>query len=259
MVDDGSTDGSLAVLERYQDQIRIMKHPGGENRGQSASINLGLENTDGEFIAILDSDDYWALDKIEKQAGYLMTHPDVGLVYGNGWIVNQSGEKQYRCYKSEHAETNDPGRVLMDCYFAFPSNSLFRRSVLALTGPLDESLRSAQDHDMAIRMAENTKLAYIPDELWFYRRHADSVSHRSTLQRWKNGFVILDRAAQRYPYPRRVIRARRAVLHFRLGQCLMAERRYLTACPHLVASFFNDPRRALRVLMGRERVSAAHS
>ena len=118
----------------------------------------------------------------------------------------------------------------MDCYFAFPSNSLFRRSVLALTGPLDESFRSAQDHDMAIRMAEKTKLAYIPDELWFYRRHADSVSHRSTLQRWKNGFVILDRAAQRYPYPRRVIRARRAVLHFRLGQCLMAERRYLTAC-----------------------------
>ena len=100
VVDDGSTDGSLQVLQRYQDQIRIMKHPGGENRGQSASINLGLENTDGEFIAILDSDDYWALDKIEKQAGYLVNHPDVGLVYGNGWIVNQSGEKQYRCYKS---------------------------------------------------------------------------------------------------------------------------------------------------------------
>ncbi len=260
VVDDGSTDGSRDVLSGYGDRIRVMAHPGGENRGQSASINMGLKHTDGEYVAILDSDDYWMPEKIEKQARYLMTHPDVGLVYANGWIVDARGERQFRRYKpNRHRELNEPGRVLMDCYFALPSNALFRRSILSESGLFDESLRTAQDHDMAIRVAEHARLAYLPEELWCYRRHDDSVSHRSTLQRWRNGFLILERAAARYPYPQRVIRARRAVLHFRLGQCLLGEKRYLPALRHLAAAVFSDPGRALRVLAGREHVSAAHS
>jgi glycosyltransferase involved in cell wall biosynthesis len=247
------------VLASFGDRIRVLTHPGGVNRGQSASINLGIENSDSEYVAILDSDDWWAPEKLRLQVSYLEAHPEVGLVYANGYQVNADGSLRWRVYGSRHVENSDPARVLADCYFFLPTNALVRRSVFEKTGGFDESLRSAQDHDMAIRIAEVTKLAYIPEDVFYYRRHDDSISKRSTKIRWTNGFYILDRAARRYPYKRRDLRRRRAVLHFRMGQVLLAERASVRASWHFLRSLLDDPGRALRVLSRRERVSAPSS
>ena len=256
VVDDGSTDGSREVLASFGDRIRVLTHPGGVNRGQSASINLGIENSDSEYVAILDSDDWWAPEKLRLQVDYLEAHPEVGLVYANGYQVNADGSPRWRIYGSRHEEHSDPARVLADCYFLVPNHALVRRSVFEQTGGFDERLRAAQDHDMAIRIAEVTKLAYIPEDVFFYRRHDDSISKRGTKTRWTNGFYILDKAARRYPYKRRDLRRRRAVLHFRMGQVLWAERAYVRAGWHFLRSLLDDSGRAMRVLSRHERVSA---
>jgi glycosyltransferase involved in cell wall biosynthesis len=259
VVDDGSTDHSMDVLRGFGDRIQVLTHPQHENHGQSASINLGLQHTDGQYVAILDSDDWWEKNKLERQVNYLQSHPEIGLVYGNGWSVSANGEKLFRFYESDHREESDPARVLQDCYFLVPNNSLFRRDVLTKTGLFDESLRSAQDHDMAIRMAESTRIGYIPDEIFFYRRHEDSISHRSTRLRWENGFRILKRAVARYPYSRRAIRGRRAVLNFRLAQVCLSEGAWFRGLSHLLAALANDPARSIRVITGREKISAPSS
>lgn len=256
VVDDGSTDGSRDVLASFGDKIRILTHPGGVNRGQSASINLGIQSSDGTYIAILDSDDWWAPEKLRKQVEYLESHPDVGLVYGNGYQVNADGSPRWRIYTSSHEEHSDPARVLADCYFLVPNNALVRRSVFEKTGGFDESLRAAQDHDMAIRIAEVTNLGYIAEDVFFYRRHDDSISKRGTKTRWTNGFYILEKAAKRYPYKPQDLRRRRAVLHFRMGQVLWGEGAYIGASWHFLRSLYSDPARSVRVLAGREPVSA---
>ena len=92
------------------------------------------------------------------------------------------------------------------------------RSMITLVF-LNETLRSAQDHDMAIRLAEHGKIGYINEVLWKYRRHGGSISRNRTLERWQNGFRILRSACTRYPYPMKTRLSRRAVLHFRLSQC----------------------------------------
>jgi len=255
-VDDGSQDDSRAILESFGPSIRVIEHPGRENRGQSASINRGLREARGDFIGILDSDDLWLPDKLAVQVGYFDAHPDVGLVYGNGWVIDASGRRQYPVYAPGHNELSDPGRVLLDCYFLLPSNSLVRADVFRRTGFFDESFRAAQDHDMAIRIAEVTRLAYVDAPIFCYRRHDDSISVRSAERRWRNGFVILERAARRYPYPHAVVRRRRAVLHFRLGQCEMTAGRVLPAFRHFFAAGLLDPARAISVLFGSERVTS---
>ena len=259
VVDDGSTDSSLDIAQSYGDALTVLQHPGSTNRGQSASINLGLSAADGEYIAILDSDDYWMLDKLDKQVAILESDRDVGLVYGNALMVDADGNEMYRRYEKTHTELGKPENVLLDCYLSIPSNSLVRHSVFDCVGGFDESLRAAQDHDMAIRLAEVTRFAYIDQLMFCYRRHAESISAKGATLRWRNGFRILSNARKRYAYPRRIVRKRRAVLHFRLAQCLLNEKHRLQAIPHLAQSFLNDPLRSFNVALGREKISSPNS
>jgi glycosyltransferase involved in cell wall biosynthesis len=260
VVDDGSTDDTLSVLEEFTGKIRLLVHPGRQNRGQSASINLGLEQSDGDYVAILDSDDYWEPEKIAAQVGYLDQNPETGLVYCNGTAVNSNGGFLYNIYKSTHKEESRPERVLLDCYIHLPSNSMLRKSVLDLAGRFDESLRAAQDHDMLIRVAEITRLGYINRSLYHYRRHQDSISksNQGAIRRWHNGFNILNQARNRYPYPRAVINKRKAALHFRLFQCAVENKSLLNGLPHLLLAGLYDPLRACSVLLGRERITSPH-
>lgn len=257
-VDDGSTDGTRAILSAYAGRITILEQPGRANRGQSAAINLALRSSVSPYVAILDSDDLWAPEKVERQVRFLESHPEVGLVYANGLAIDDKGNILYRILPPDHVETNEPERVLLSSYFNLPSNALVRRSVLDLAGEFDETLRSAQDHDMAIRIAEVTTLAYLNETLWYYRRHNQTQSFQHTRRRWEMGFRILYKACKRRHYGLDVRRRRLALLYFRLGQCLAAERRFVRAGVRFALAGLLDPFRAGRVLLGLEPRTSPH-
>jgi len=202
---------------------------------------------------VLDSDDFWEPDKLEKQVAYLQQHTDVGLVYCNGYGVDSEGNKLYPIYRESHVEPNDPGLLLQDCYVCLPTSSLVRKSVYDAVGLFEESYRSAQDHDMLIRIAEHTRVAYMPDYLWYYRRHADSISHTRQDLRWQTGFRILENARKRYPYSPGAIRKRKAVLNYRLGRVKVQEGRVLSGIAQLAHAFLLDPLRALKVVAGIDK------
>lgn len=257
-VDDGCTDGTREILDSYADDITVLEHPGRVNKGQSAAINLGMRNATGKYIAILDSDDLFAPEKIEKQIKYLEADLEIGVVYSNGYGIDANGKKLYSFYNHDHIEKSDPERVLMDCYFLVPNNSLIRKSAFESAGEFDEKLRSAQDHDMAIRLAEVTKLGYLDEYLFYYRRHQDSISNKRADLRWKNGLIILKKASNRYPYSFRAKRKRFAVLHFRIGQCFFEKKRIINALYHLLLAGISDPVRSFSVLAGKEQMSSPH-
>jgi glycosyltransferase involved in cell wall biosynthesis len=258
VVDDGSTDDSREVLEQYSDRIRVLEHPGRVNRGQSAALNLGILSSESEYVAFLDSDDLFVPEKIEKQVRFLEGNPQFGLVYANGHAINENGKVIFRFYDKSHKEESDPNRVLLDCYFLLPNNALLRRKVLDKAGLFDESLRSAQDHDMAIRVTEVTKIAYLDECLFKYRRHCESISYRNAKLRWSNGYKILKKARSRYRYRLSTLLGRLAVLNFRLAQCYREEGNYFKAVPLFIAAGLCDPLRSLGVLLGREKISSPH-
>lgn len=256
VVDDGSRDGSYEkLLARSQNQdLTLLTHPHHENRGQSASINLGIRNAKGEYIAILDSDDMFSRTKLADQVAFLDANPEVGMVYGQGHAVDAEGKFLFKVPGDGHEEPGDPNRLLLNCYMALPGGALTRRAVFENVGYFEESFRAGQDHDMALRIMENTQCAYLPKLAFYYRKHDEAISVNGLERRWRTGMEILSRAVARYPYKASTVRKRRAVLQFRLGQTYWREHRRLKAIPHLVSSGLLDPVRALNVLSGRERV-----
>ncbi len=256
VVDDGSTDGTYEILKKYhaEGSIRLFHHPGRLNRGQSRSINLGLEKAKGEYVAILDSDDMFAPNKLVEQAAILIMNPDIGMVYGQGHAIDASGNFLFEIPGHSHEETGDPNRLLLDCYMALPGGSLIRKSVFDDVGYFEESFRAGQDHDMALRIMEKTKTVYLPKLAFYYRKHGDSISVKGLKTRWITGMRILERAQSRYPYSNATIRKRKAVLHFRLAQTFWRDGNKLLAFRHIITSGFLDPRRAISVILGRENI-----
>ena len=258
VVDDGSTDDTMKILQEYGDELIVLQHPEGINKGPSATINLGMRTSNSKYVAILDSDDLIAPQKIELQVEYLEQHQKVGLVYTNGEAFENIGDCLYRMFDSKHCENNNPERFLLNCYFSVPSNSLVRRTAFIKAGKFDETLRSAYDHDMGLRLAEITRLAYIDKILWYYRKHSVSLSGRHAMRRWKMGFTILNKAANRYPYSQEIKRKRRAVLHFRLGQCFLEEKKIVRSLLHFFLAGIYDPARGCKVLVGKESIGGVH-
>ena len=255
VIDDGSTDGTYEKLLEYGDQLNLITHKGRANKGQSASINKGLKQASGKYIVILDSDDFWEPKKLEVQVKYLEDHPAIGLVYSNGYGTNSVGDIIYSYHSKDHEDPQDANAVLLDCYMALPVNAMVRKDVYDQVGFFNEEYRAAQDHDMLIRIAEVCKFAYLPNFLFYYRRHGDSISHTKLDVRWKTGFKILEAARKRYPYKRSTIRKRKAVLNFRLGQVYIKQGKYVKAFTHLMMAGLLDPIRGFRVLVRKEDVN----
>ncbi len=255
VVDDGSSDGTYEVLKCHCDkgEIKLLTHPKRANRGQSASLNLGLREARGSFVSILDSDDMFAPGKLEAQLEFLQLHSDIGMVYGQGHAVNAEGEFLFEVPASGHCEPGDPNLLLLDCYMALPGGALIRKSVMDKVGFFEETFRAGQDHDMALRIMEATKVAYLPKLAFYYRKHGDSISAKGLERRWKTGMEILRRASERYPYKKSTLRKRKAVLHFRLGQTYWRESGKLRAIRHLLMAGVLDPLRAVGVVLGREK------
>ena len=86
LVDDGSSDKSTVIAleytQKYPDKVRYLEHEGHQNRGMSATRNLGIRHAQGDYIAFLDADDIWLPQKLEQQVPILEAHPEAGMVCG---------------------------------------------------------------------------------------------------------------------------------------------------------------------------------
>ena len=216
VVDDGSTDKTPFILESYQPHINIIHHYANKNCGKSASLNLGIKKSTGNFIAFIDHDDVWFPEKIEKQINIFENFKKIAMVYTNGIWIDDKGKIGSLILPKFFREDNNPLSLLMDCYIKSASSVIVRREVFDKVGFFDENLIGCDDHDMWLRITEKFEIKYIKEPLYKYRYHKDQLSR--DVRMWTGGFTILDNACKRNGYNFNVKRKRLAVLYYRLGQ-----------------------------------------
>lgn len=242
-IDDGSTDNTRELLDRYSNYLSVYIHTQYANKGVAASMNLGLKHVESDLIAFIDHDDIWYPDKIRRQVEVFEQNNDVDLVYTNGDVIDDSGKIQYKILGPLHSETNNVEKLLLDCYIKSCSTVMITKRIIDKIGIFNESLLPA-DHDMWLRLQENSKFYYINDSLMGYRIHSGQSIQKRKL--WEDGFVVLDKACRRYPYGPVLESKRKAVLYYRLGEHDLRAGKYISSACNFLMALRYDPARAMK-------------
>lgn len=180
VVDDGSTDNSLAVLSGYLDSISLTKT---SNKGASSARNLGISLARGEFIAFLDSDDVWKPRKLELQINKI-DNDNCDIVYCSSreyFGESKFGDLHLAKYEGNvyHLYRKYPARaiVVQGC-----SGALIRKSVFHLSGNFDESfIGAAEDWDFFRRCSRVASIGFLSEVLVYYRKHGSGITARPTV------------------------------------------------------------------------------
>jgi glycosyltransferase involved in cell wall biosynthesis len=180
VVNDGSPDTIELerVLEPYLDRIVYLKQ---ENRGLAGARNTAIGAARGKYIALLDSDDFWDRDYLSVQVGRMEADPTIDVLYANAHIFGDSpvAGKTYMEVCPSEGEVTLERLIKEECHVMV--SVLARREAVVSAGMFDESLRSAEDFDLWLRLAEQgRRIAYHRQPLVHYRRRADSLSADET-------------------------------------------------------------------------------
>jgi glycosyltransferase involved in cell wall biosynthesis len=175
VVDDGSTDGTSDMLRAmYGDRLCILDT---ERLGVSGARNHGMSRAVGAYIALLDSDDEWAPDKLARQVEFLETRPDFQMVLTDVIRINEARHELDRL--NRRAQIPRDGDVLSYVLrqpALAPSSALFRRTLLDDVGGFDRSLRTAEDIDFHLRVALRHKIGVIDAPLTRCMRGHEGLS-----------------------------------------------------------------------------------
>jgi len=178
IVDGGSTDGSVEIIQRYAKKLGWwISEP---DQGQTDAINKGFAHAQGEILAWLNSDDTYLPGAIREAVDYLKSQPQVGMVYGNANLVDESG----RVIGEFPARQTDYQRLRRG-YVHIPQQAAFFRTALwREVGPLDPTFYFAMDYDLWGRVARIAPLHYYP-RLWAnFRLHQSGKSVISDERCW---------------------------------------------------------------------------
>ena len=165
VVDGGSTDGSVEVLNGYGPRIWYRSRADG---GQAQAINEGFRRSRGELLAWLNSDDFYYPGAVETAVAALTRHRDAALVYGEGNLVDERGALLGRFPETVPF---DLWRLLHVADYILQPTVFMRRDALFRSGLLDESLRWGFDWDLWIRLGQQRPLVHVPELLAASRLH----------------------------------------------------------------------------------------
>jgi GT2 family glycosyltransferase len=174
VVDDGSTDGVADMVARDYRDVTVIRQA---NAGVSSARNRGIAAASGEWIALLDSDDEWRPEKLERQTQALAEKPGYHLCHTNEiWIRNGRRVNEGRRHKKSG------GHIFHKCLplcVISPSSVVIRRELLRELGGFDESLPVCEDYDLWLRICARHPVLFVAEALTVkYGGHEDQLSRR---------------------------------------------------------------------------------
>ena len=192
IVDDGSTDGTAAIIRRFAEGDRRVRILTQENRGVAAAGNRGLHEARAEWVARLDADDVFLPEKLERQVAFLRRNPDAQIVGTLASFINHAGRPLGLVGTEGPYTPAEFYRLVREdrpIYFV-NSSTLMRRETVLSIGGYREPFAPAEDVDLWIRMMEQGHLMLkVPEPLLLYRLHGDSLTmtqnaRQRLLHRW---------------------------------------------------------------------------
>ena len=177
VVDGGSSDNTIDILTKYGGRLTWISE---KDQGQADAINKGFHMAKGELVAWLNSDDTYLPGAVGKSVRYLEAHPEVGMLYGEGYHIDEDGQVIERYY----TEPFDYQRLSKVCFICQPTVFL-RAEVVRAVGPLDVSLNYCLDYEYWMRIAKRFRLGYLDTYLANSRLHIDTktLSKRADVYR----------------------------------------------------------------------------
>lgn len=202
IIDDGSTDGSRAILEHYaarDPRIRLVSRP---NTGYVVALNEMIAMARGEFLARMDADDVARPDRLEHQVAFLSEHPEVVCV--GGWIqLIDAASRRLTCQQTPTDDASLQDLALQGGMpMGHPTLMYRRRDVEAIGGYRPEFM-PAEDVDLILRIGERGQLAALPRVVIDYRLHNQSISEQRVHQQSNLARTASDEACDRRGLERR--------------------------------------------------------
>lgn len=203
VINDASTDDTQAIIDTYGDP-RVVCLRNETNLHISASTNRGIAASHGAYIAILDSDDAWYPEKLQKQVDWLGAHPEDGACFTWVTVVDAAGkpwDEKQETLVSTFRQQNRPrlqwlhDLTLLGNRLCHPS-VVYRREALEQCGPYDESLAQLLDYEIYLRLLQHTGLHILCEPLMDYRRihdknNSNSAEHGAAKYRARNEWALV--------------------------------------------------------------------
>lgn len=233
IVDDGSTDGTVGVVERYLEsdrRLRLLRHE--TNRRLPAALNTGFAHAAGRYLTWTSDDNYFCREAIGELAAYLEAHPDVDVVYADCTLIDDEGNPFGRL------AAGDPDRLLSSDYNCVHGCFLYKREVHDAVGGYAEDSFLVEDYDFWLRAANSFRLSPYHKDLYYYRMHRGSLSSRydERIQ------PMLDRTLARHLPVARVPGSTKSALFFMLAQRARSRGEVIPMLTYLANSWCHSPR-----------------
>jgi glycosyltransferase involved in cell wall biosynthesis len=178
IVDGVSTDGSQEIIKKYADQLAWwVSEP---DQGQTDAINKGFNRASGEILAWINSDDTYLPGAVSKAVELLRNYPEVGLVYGDANLIDESG----KVIGDFPARQTDYKRLRRGYVHIPQQTAFFRANLWQQVGPLDPSFYFAMDYDLWVRLAKRMPIKYFPELMANFRLHSSGKSVVSDDRCW---------------------------------------------------------------------------
>lgn len=214
VVDDGSTDNTSDVLRQFEGRVQVIRKV---NAGLSAARNTGLQVARGDYIAILDSDDVWFPEKIERQMTIFAVHSDLGIVSCGAWQVDNNLKTIQPLEYKDYADPAELRRRLSHKNIVSGgSSALIKKECFDKVGGFDETLRSAEDWDMWLRISQYYGIRIVEEPLVKIRAGSENMSSvKNAARMLENELWVIEKQADQNSWFRKNRELRNSALSYR--------------------------------------------
>jgi glycosyltransferase involved in cell wall biosynthesis len=199
VIDDGSTDDSSDIINQYTNKVKYFYK---SNGGQGSARNIGIQKSNGKYIAFIDADDLWAKNKLSIQVE-ILERTRLKWIYSDAIAFDNENKKDLFLFSQNNKQYS--GDVLKplfrSCFIPSPT-PVVEKTVFSKVGMFNEhtTMRNREDWDMWLRIASLYSLAYVPKSLANYRVHSSSATGSENRNDSLKGYInVIEAASAREP------------------------------------------------------------
>lgn len=242
VVNDGSTDKTDEALSRYASKIKKIYQP---NKGPAEARNMGIANSEGEYVAFLDQDDAWLPDKLRMQVEVMEKNDKFGLVYTDTYVLKDKefSNTDSLCRRSFQIRQPHGGSVVKYLFldnFITTSSVMVRKECFSEIGTFDPSVVPSEDYDRWLRIAAAYEIGFIDAPLVKFRDHIACFAGNNIVT-VTHIIDVLNRILSEYPHLRGILGKdadkRLSFFHVMLGKIYFSKMLFKEAFHNFCVAF----------------------